>query len=202
MGIDTRRFVSPAPRRDIEVLFLGRLVEVKGAGTLIDAIGLVPGVTLVIAGEGPLDAELRACAAPLGDRVRFAGAVHGEAKRDLLARAAVLAVPSVVLPGGRTEGFPVVVLEGMASGCAVVASDVGGIGEVLRDGWNGFLSKPGDPTALADRIHWILRHPPLRDAIGERAAQSAAAFDASVAGDRIAAEIERLLRCPAGTVDR
>jgi glycosyltransferase involved in cell wall biosynthesis len=75
----------------------------------------------------------------------------------------------------------------------VVASDVGGIGEVLRDGWNGFLSKPGDATALAERIRWILKYPQLRAAMGARAAESAAAFDASAVGDRIALEIHRLL---------
>jgi glycosyltransferase involved in cell wall biosynthesis len=193
MGIEARLFAAPGRRRDIDVLYLGRLIAVKGVETLIDAAAGIPGATLVIAGDGPREAALRARAAPLRDRVRFAGLIHGAAKRELLARAAILAVPSVILSGGRTEGFPAVVLEGMASGCAVVASDVGGIGEVLRDGWNGFLSKPGDATALAERIRWILDHPSLRDAIGDRAAGSVAAFDASAVGDRIAAEIDRLL---------
>jgi len=196
MGIETRRFAAPWRRRDIDVLFLGRLVPVKGVETLIDAVGLIPGACLVLAGEGPREAALRERAVPHGHRVQFPGLVHGQTKRELLARAAILAVPSVILPGGRTEGFPLVVLEGMASGCAVVASDVGGIGEVLRDGWNGFLTKPGDATALAERIRWILDHPRQRDAMGTRAAECAAAFEASAVGDRVAAEIDRLLTGP------
>jgi glycosyltransferase involved in cell wall biosynthesis len=104
----------------------------------------------------------------------------------------ILAVPSVVLPGGRTEGFPVVVLEGMAAGCTVIASDVGGIGEVVRDGWNGILVKPSDAEALAERIAWLLDRPELCAALGERACESARAYDAGLVADRLLTEVERI----------
>jgi glycosyltransferase involved in cell wall biosynthesis len=192
MGVDTRGFETGPRDRDIDVLFLGRLIPVKGVETLIDALARLPGVTLHVAGDGPLRGELVRRAAPLEGRAIFHGWVRGDARRGLLARASVLAVPSLVLPGGRTEGLPVVVLEGMAAGCAVVASDVGGIGEIVRDGWNGLLVKPGDADALADRIGWLLRHPAAREALGRRARRGAAAHDADRAGARIAAEIERI----------
>ena len=192
MGIETARFDSPSGPRPREVLFLGRLVPVKGIEILIEAMERIPGAVLTIAGDGPLGPALRARAESLGERVRFLGAIHGKAKRETLARATILAVPSVVLPGGRTEGFPVVVLEGMSAGCTVIASDVGGIGEVVRDGWNGILVKPSDAEALAERIAWLLDRPELCAALGERACESARAYDAGLVADRLLTEVERI----------
>jgi glycosyltransferase involved in cell wall biosynthesis len=132
----------------------------------------------------------------MGERVRFLGAIHGADKAEALSRAAVLVLPSVELSDGRTEGVPAAILEGMAAGCAVVASDVGGIGEVVRDGWNGFLVKPGDPEKLAERIRWLLDRPRLREAIGRRAMESARAYDADTISARLYAEIDRVAPRP------
>ena len=192
MGIQTGLFAPEGVPRERSVLFLGRLVPVKGVDTLIDAMKRVPSATLTVAGSGPLKDDLRKRASMIGDRVAFAGTLQGSAKRTALSLARVLAVPSVVLPGGRTEGLPVVVLEGMAAGCVVVASDVGGIGEVLQDGWSGFLVKPRDERALAERIQWILDHPELADAIANRARVSVRAFEADVVAGRLLREIERI----------
>lgn len=193
MGVQTGSFAPEGAPRERSVLFLGRLVPVKGVGTLIDAMKRVPETTLTIAGSGPLRDDLCKCASVIGDRVAFTGTLQGNAKRAALSRARVLAVPSVVLPGGRTEGLPVVVLEGMAAGCVVVASDVGGIGEILQDGWNGFLVKPGDERALAERIQWILDRPEVADAIANRARVSVRALDADVVAGRLLREIKRTI---------
>jgi glycosyltransferase involved in cell wall biosynthesis len=196
MGVETGRFAAPPAARARTVLFLGRLIPVKGTACLIEAMTRVPDATLAIAGEGPLEEALRERAAALGSRVRFLGAVHGAAKREALSGAAVLALPSLELSGGRTEGVPAAILEGMAAGCAVVASDVGGVGEVVRDGLNGFLVKPGDPERLAERIRWLLDRPGLRAAVGRRAVESARAYDADVISARLAAEIDRIAPRP------
>jgi glycosyltransferase involved in cell wall biosynthesis len=198
MGIETSAFDGPTGPRAREVLFLGRFIPVKGVEVLIDAMARIPDASLTLAGDGPLASALKARAALLGARVRFPGVIHGVLKDRALSRAAILAVPSVVLPGGRTEGFPVVVLEGMAAGCAVVASDVGGIGEVVRDGWNGVLVKPGEVEALAERIRWLLDRPELCAQLGQRGAEHARAYDAELVAARLLAEVDRVAsRTPA-----
>jgi glycosyltransferase involved in cell wall biosynthesis len=197
MGVETERFFAAPPAiRGRSVLFLGRLIPVKAVECLIEAMARVPDATLSVAGEGPLENVLRDGAAVMGERVRFLGAIHGADKAEALSRAAVLVLPSVELSDGRTEGVPAAILEGMAAGCAVVASDVGGIGEVVRDGWNGFLVKPGDPEKLAERIRWLLDRPRLREAIGRRAMESARAYDADTISARLYAEIDRVAPRP------
>lgn len=198
MGVEPERFARPAPAPDRarNVLFLGRLVPVKGVEVLIDAMARVPDATLHVAGAGPLEASLKLRARLLGGRVVFHGLLRGDAKREALGRAGVLVVPSRILPtgyGGRTEGLPVAVLEGMAAGCLVIASDVGGIGEVLRDGWNGLLVKQDDAEALAGRIRWALDHPELSAGMARRGRESVPAHEAGAVAARYAREIDRVL---------
>jgi glycosyltransferase involved in cell wall biosynthesis len=160
MGIDVAAFRATAEQRALAqerwavdsktVLFLGRLVPVKGVSVLLQALAKLPSYKLWIAGEGPLAGALQAEAAALGTRVRFLGEVDAARRRELLWACDVLAVPSLTLPDGRTEGAPQVVLEGLAAGCAVVASAVGGIGELLGDA--GWLLPPGNAEALATAL--------------------------------------------------
>lgn len=159
MGIDVQAFaVSAAERRAARkrlagsaptVLFLGRLVPVKGVSVLLAAVAAHKALHLWIAGDGPLRAALQREAADLGlgPRVRFFGEVAGKKRQELLAACDVLAVPSLRLEDGRTEGAPQVVLEGLAAGCKVVASAVGGIEAMLADA--GWLVPPGEVAALA-----------------------------------------------------
>lgn len=128
-------------------LVLSRLVPVKGIEHAIAAVANTD-TQLIIAGDGPERAPLQALAAPLGDQVRFVGMVTGTQKAEWLTLADVLLVPSIVLDSGRTEGVPTVLLEAMGYGCPVIASDVGGIREVISHGHNGWLVPPGDPAAI------------------------------------------------------
>jgi len=162
MGIDVAEFCASAFDRAAArqrlavtgptVLFLGRLVPVKGVEVLLSAVAALPGLTLWIAGDGPLRQALAAQAAALGiaSRVRFWGAVAPAARRELLLACDCLVVPSLVLPDGRTEGAPQVILEGLAVGCAVLASAVGGIPELLGDA--GTLVPPGRPQELSQAL--------------------------------------------------
>ncbi len=192
MGVEIDGIEAPSCDRGRRVLYLGRIVEVKGVDILLEAMMKISGATLHVAGAGPLRPALRLQARPLGGRVVFHGLLHGEAKRAALARARIVVVPSRILPGGRTEGLPVTVLEGMAAGCLVIASDAGGIGEVVRDGWNGLLVKEGDADALAERIRWALDHPELADAIAVRGRESVEAHAAERVASRLAGEIDRI----------
>ncbi len=158
--------------RPFRLLAAGRLVEKKGYPVLLDALALLAreghGVTCRIVGAGPLRAELEAHARALGidGAVTFDGALsHGNvagAYRD----ADAFVQCSVVLPDGDRDGVPNVVLEAMASGLAVVASDVAGIPEAVVDGVTGFLVPPSDPAAVADRIARLVGNPALARRLG------------------------------------
>jgi glycosyltransferase involved in cell wall biosynthesis len=132
-----------------EVLFVGRLSAEKGIRTLVDA---TRGLNLVVAGDGPLRSLVPA--------IGFVP--HKEVQR-LLARAAV-----VVLPSHR-EGLPMVLLEAMAHGRAVVATPVGGIPSLVEDGVTGLLVPPGDAKALREAIERLLVDPEFRRRLGEAA---------------------------------
>ena len=149
MGLDRGPVaILDTPRRRA-VLFLGRLVPVKGVDLLLEAMEGLPGAELWVAGDGPARADLERAARERGIRHRFFGLVAGQEKADLLARAGVLALPSRVLPDGRTDAAPVVLLEAMAAGLPVVATRVGGNAELIEDGVNGLLIPEGDHRALA-----------------------------------------------------
>ncbi len=158
----------PRPRRvpgaPARLLYVGRIAPEKGVEVLLDAFARIhaapPGSPphLTIAGydyRGGVYGEefrRRVEASPLGAAVTFAGHVpYGRALFDLYDAHDVLVLPSF------TEGFPQVVLEAMARGLPVVATSVGGVPRVLRDGINGRLVAPGDADALAGAVTSLLR---------------------------------------------
>jgi glycosyltransferase involved in cell wall biosynthesis len=131
------------------VLALGRLVPIKGLDVLIRALA-GSDIRLLVAGAGPELDPLRDLARMLRVDARFVGEVSGATKTALLTAADAFVIPSRVLPGGRSEGLPVALLEAMAHGLPVVASAVGGIVEVVPgDGSAGLLVAPDRPGELA-----------------------------------------------------
>lgn len=114
--------------RDDSAVFVGRLVPDKGADLAIDAVAAIEGLTLTIVGEGPeLPAlTLRAERMGVSQRVRFTGVLRGAALAEELNRHRIMVVPS-----RGSETFGVVALEGIASGCAVVASGDGGLPDAV-----------------------------------------------------------------------
>jgi glycosyltransferase involved in cell wall biosynthesis len=146
---------------------VGRLAPEKGYPVLLQAVQSLPGCRVVFVGEGEERAGLEAQAAERGlsERVRFAGWVEP----PWTARFAfdVLAVPSF------TEGFPLVIVEAMLAGTPVVASNVGGIPEIVVDGETGLLVPPGDAPALAGALDRLLGAPDLRAAIAARSKREA-----------------------------
>ena len=142
---------SVAYRGTREVLYVGRLSREKGVDVLIDAVSLVPGLRLTIVGDGPDQSRLLKSAADCADRVAFAGWQPHEVIRDLMGQAAVLAVPSTWY-----ENCPLVVLEAMAEGLPVVASDIGGLTELLGGGRYGFLAPPGQATEWARILQGVV----------------------------------------------
>jgi len=149
------------------VAAVGRLVPQKGFDVLLEAFAHLgaPEVDLLIAGDGPERRRLEA----MRERLGLEGRVHllGAADRATVARlyrgARLVACPS------RWEGLPLVCLEAMASGRAVVASRVDGIPGAVGDGETGLLVPPEDPLALADALGALLEDGPRRERLGARA---------------------------------
>jgi glycosyltransferase involved in cell wall biosynthesis len=173
-GVDLRRFVpAPEPAGDtLRLLAVGRLVEKKGFGVLINAVALTGApVSLRIVGDGPLRQALAAQVDALGvqDRVQFVPAVtHADLPHEYAASHAVI-VPSVVDGTGDRDGLPNVVLEAMASGRAVVGTRAGAIAAAIRDGETGLLVPSGSSTALAEAIAMLSACAGRRHALGARA---------------------------------
>lgn len=176
-GVDAGAYAvpgrAPLPRR--RLLWLGLMDRVKRVDVLLDAVAGCPEVHLVLAGDGPLRPALEAQARGLGGRVTFAGFVSDV--RPLLAACDTFVLSSAA------ENVPLALLRAMAAGLAPVATRVGGVPEVVRDGVDGLLVPPGDPAALAVA---------LRSLDTDRVA----AFGASSA-DRVAAAFS-IERCAEG----
>ncbi|MCL2393886.1 MAG: glycosyltransferase family 4 protein [Acidimicrobiaceae bacterium] len=152
-GIDLRRFEAarPSARSGPTVVFVGRHEPRKGLPVLIQAFErLGPEARLWILSEGPETGRLRQ--RTLGDpRIEWLGIVPEHEKLSRLAGADVLCAPSL---GG--ESFGVVLLEAMAAGAAVVASDIPGYRHVVRAGTDALLVPPGDVEALASALGRLL----------------------------------------------
>jgi len=153
------------------VLCPGRLHESKGQDVLIRALALLKAsgvrAQVVFAGDGPMRSGCVALARELGveDLCAFRGAVPWRELLTMMAEAAVTVVPS------RSEAFGFVNIESMSSGTPVVASAVGGIPEIVRDGSDGFLVPPGDAATLAQKLRILLEDPTLRMTMGRSARQ-------------------------------
>jgi len=199
-GLDLAAFpyADPGERAPV-VVAVGRLVEKKGFGDLIDACALLAArgrpVRCRIAGAGPLEQELREriARAGLDDWVELLGPRSQDAVRDLVQEAAVFAAPCVVGEDGNRDGLPTVLLEAMALGTPCVSTPVTGIPEVVRDGETGLLVGERDPRALADALQRLLEDAPLRVRLAEAArALIEDEFDA----DRTAAAMRAALSRP------
>lgn len=155
-----------------QILFLGRVAEVKGLDRLLQAMPLVDyNAELIVAGDGYSLASVQTLVARLNlnDRVKFVGWQTGSAKQRLLAGCSLLVIPSLW-----PEPFGIVGLEAMAHGKPVVAFDVGGISEWLVDGQTGFLVPPYDVEIMASRINQLLSDSSLSvqmGALGREAVQ-------------------------------
>ena len=142
------------------MLYLGRLSHEKGVETLIEAAAGTR-LRILIAGDGPERARLEALASSLRAPVEFLGHTGGAALRDLIAGARAIVVPS-----RWPENCPLVVLEAMASARALVASSVGGIPELARDGQEALLVPPGDVAMLRAALTQLDDDPELAASLG------------------------------------
>jgi glycosyltransferase involved in cell wall biosynthesis len=199
MGADVaaiRAAGAGVAREPGRILFVGRLVEKKGVGVLLDALRALAGAgrsgwSLDVIGDGPLRAELEQRAAELP--VTFHGAVGRSQLAGWYARSAVAVFPSLPAASGDQDGLPVAMLEAMSAGCAVLASRMPGIDAAVVDGTSGLLVPPGDPAALADALGGVLADLGLRERLAAAGAQRAEEFSVDALGARYCALLRKVV---------
>ncbi len=193
-GIDLSAFVAAPPRPDADVarapqlVFVGRLEQRKGVDVLIDAFlrlsDTLPNATLVIVGDGPQQARLAGAVPPdKAGQVRFVGRVSDRERADWLAWADIAVAPA---KGG--ESFGIVLLEALASGCALVASDIPGYASVARNNIDAWLVPPNDAKRLTDTLIQVATDANAR----RQRSQNGHARAHTFAWPHIAAEIENV----------
>jgi glycosyltransferase involved in cell wall biosynthesis len=166
-GIDLARF-KPGTRNAVRaalgmpidaflVVIVATLRSWKGHGDLIDAVARLPQVHLAIVGDGPGREKIRGQVEALQLRERVTLAGQQEDVVPWMQAADVLALPSYA-----NEGIPQALMQAMACGLPVVTTDIGAIGEIVRDGVEGLLTAPRNPQALAQAIERLRAEPALR----------------------------------------
>ncbi|MEM4854728.1 MAG: glycosyltransferase [Sulfolobales archaeon] len=181
-GIDTRRFRDARPIDGLSggpiILHHGRLVQKRGVKNLIEAmpkiIKEIPGAKLVIAGEGPEKQRLQRLAEKLSvaSHVTFLGLVPYEYVPSLVKSSTVVVIPSLM------EGHSASVIEAMAAAKPVIATRVGGVAEIIKDGETGVLVDPESPDQIANAVVKILKDRDLARKLAEKAAEKAGEHDA------------------------
>ena len=169
---------EPSKPCGVSLLAVGRLIEKKGFPVLLDALAMIDSpVTLRFVGSG---ADREALEAQI-DRLRLAHDIQfiGSRSHDELPAyyrdADIVVVPSIVDSRGDRDGLPNVVLEAMASGKSIVASEVAAIPAAIESGRNGVLVPPGDATALAASLRLLIADPQRRARLGAAARATAEA---------------------------
>jgi glycosyltransferase involved in cell wall biosynthesis len=187
-GADPKRFhpgVTPYARskiglsnNDIVVAALGRIVPKKGFDVLVQALPRIlnscNNVHIVIGGDGIQRDDLIQVAwrMGVGDFLHMPGRILWDEVPSFLAMADIFVVPSTQDARGNLDGLPTVLLEAMAVGKPIVATKVGGIELVIKDGENGLLCPPGDPNALSEAIISLVEDEGLRLRLGKAARNS------------------------------
>jgi len=166
-GIDSGRFAANGSPPIWDVVFVGRLAPIKRVDLLLRALAIVkreiPGIRAVIVGDGPLRQELEALSAALGlgEAVEFTGQ-----KLDV---PSILGNSRVFVLTSKSEGLSLALMEAMMAGIPAVVSNVGDLGDLVRDGENGFLVDVQTPDGFAERIAAILKDEAMRRRFSEAA---------------------------------
>ena len=208
-GVPVRRLsaiVAAEPlksvNRDGPVLTVARVVPKKGIDTLVEACAVAARdgerVEAEVLGDGPELTRLTDLADARGvdDDVHFRGPCRPDEVAEAYARCSAVVVPSRIAPDGDREGLPTVLLEAMGRGLPVIATDVVGVSELVRDGENGILIRPDDPAALAEAIARLRRDPELAERLAREGRRT---FERERAPERASRELlDWLAECAGG----
>lgn len=165
------------------LLFAGRLTAAKNLELALESLAAVPEARLTVVGDGPDRERLERARDELGAAADFVGA---RPRAEVLG---LMATADAVVLSSAWENFPHGVVEALAMGTPVVATRVGGVPEVVRDGENGLLVEPGDRAAFADALRRIVGDGELRARLAAAAAPSVSRYSA----DAIYGRLEQLL---------
>jgi glycosyltransferase involved in cell wall biosynthesis len=201
MGVDVGRFSAPpiGDRTTPVILCAGRLAAKKGVDNLIAAIAdpriRARGIKLRVVGDGPLLGDLIKLTAEfrIQDRVHFAGPLSHDQLAQEMRSATLFCAPFVIAADGDREGTPTVILEAAASALPIIASDVGGCGEVVVNGKSGWLVPPGDVGPLVDAIEDALDHPDQARRYANAACAQSQSYSWTAIAERHAAILDELL---------
>lgn len=203
MGVELQQRFTPddsVVREPGLVLFVGRLVEKKGVGILINAFQKLrrdnPGLRMLIAGDGPDRRSLEEQVSGLGlrEHVEFTGALRQDALPALMRRATFFVMPSIQAAGGDQEGLGLVQVEAMGCGCPVISSDLPAIRDVIVDRRTGLLVPPGNAIALCAAMQMLLADNGLRRRLAQHAlAHVREHFDWESVANRYASLFESML---------
>jgi len=149
----------------IRILFVGRLIKLKGVVHLIEALKMLDleKHRLDIVGDGPERERLEEMAADSSSQIKFHGYLKGEKLEAMYNMADIFVLPSIVDDHGYTEGLGTVIIEAIICGIPVIGSNVGGIPDIIIDKKTGLLVSQKDPKSIADAITYISNNPNLRD---------------------------------------
>lgn len=151
------------------VLFFGRLDEHKGVTLLLEAASNLPEIDFKIAGQGPKENDYKKKASSMDlKNIEFLGFLSKEKMFSAIAESYFVVVPSIW-----NEVFGLSILEAFSKGKAVVASKAGGIPEIVQDGENGLLFKPGNIEEFVDKIQKLWRSPKLLNRLSQNAKKTA-----------------------------
>jgi glycosyltransferase involved in cell wall biosynthesis len=160
--------LNPNHLKIYDILFVGRLSQAKGIDILLKAVKILKNkyskyLKIAIVGDGPLKENLNNLAVELGvnGEVKFLG-VRKDIE-ELMVSSKIFIIPS------RWEGLPMVVLEAMSRGMSIIATTVGGIPEVIKNGKEGILISPEDPETLAQAINNLLENEELQEKLSQAA---------------------------------
>ncbi|HEY3327628.1 MAG TPA: glycosyltransferase, partial [Novimethylophilus sp.] len=207
MGVDTETMFAPRPdvrRTELALLFVGRLVEKKGAAYLLVALPMIlaryPEVRLDIVGSGAEESSLRDLVENLGigHAVHFHGALDNAAIPAFCLRASMLIMPSLTTVQGDQEGLGLVLVEALACECPVIASSLPAIRDVVIHQRTGWLVPERNAIAIADAVIKLLGNPGLRRNLAvEGRSHVKANFDWIGVAARYGALIQALSQSPA-----
>jgi phosphatidyl-myo-inositol alpha-mannosyltransferase len=205
-GVAVESYATAPPLADFPpngatIAFLGRIDEPrKGLDVLLEALPAiaahVPEVRLLVAGPGDVDDVAERLPDRVRDRVHFLGLVSEEDKRRVFHSADAYCAPNT-----GQESFGIVLLEAMAAGTPVVASDIDAFRRVLDDGRAGRLFSVGEPLELAAALIEVLTREELRTELSERGRQVVGAYDWRVVASDIVTVYETVMEVDGVTVD-
>jgi len=179
-GVETDRFkpIDREPNAKVRILFIGRLIPRKGFDRVVSALPIVKELAQVpfeveVVGTGTHREELDAVAVKLGvsDLIRYVGTVPYEELEKSYQYSDIFILTSL------SEGMPSVILEAMGCGLPIIASDVGGNNELVKEGKNGYLVSGDNIDKLAKNLVELINNDKLRQEMGQLSREMALQYD-------------------------